>query len=342
MQPRYTHTRPSIGPSFFAVILNHRPIVTRHVPEIHQQNLVLLLTLLLFLTVNVHPCATGRPTTAPLTYDPSDGLLTFSGASLLPSEAPDSPHATTPNTRYARHARTRRRPTARMQFPMPMPCTPAPSTLADMQSLLDVYFRSTSGTHVRSRARPALIDTYPPPSPSPSAGTGRDKPLPKRPPPPPDRDSVFAWSWLGRMAPDDPREPWNVDARANTDANGNADGFECAYWPSVADSGYESETGCDDGDSFLLYAARARGSERAVVAVFACTGTSTPLAAATLAHLALYVCRRRREHWLSAAAGIAGREHVYEARSTRLERRLRFMDLRRGGAYHHAAPVARL
>ncbi len=70
-----------------------------------------------------------------------------------------------------------------------------------------------------------------------------------RPPPPPDRDSVFAWSWLGRMAPEDPREPWNVDAGANSDANANTDGLGGAYWPS-GDSGYESETGCDDGDSF--------------------------------------------------------------------------------------------
>lgn len=70
-----------------------------------------------------------------------------------------------------------------------------------------------------------------------------------RPPPPPDRDSVFAWSWLGRMAPDDPREPW--------DASENDGG--CVYWPSVADSGYIS-AGCDgaacdgddDGDSFYF------------------------------------------------------------------------------------------
>ena len=77
-----------------------------------------------------------------------------------------------------------------------------------------------------------------------------------RPPPPPDRDSVFAWSWLERMAPDDPREPWNVGAGAKTDANGNADAFGCASRsrPSMAaDSGYESEImWCDDddGDSF--------------------------------------------------------------------------------------------
>ena len=63
------------------------------------------------------------------------------------------------------------------------------------------------------------------------------------------------------MAPDDPREPWNVEAGANTDANGNADGFGCASSRSrsrsrpslAADSGYESEImWCDDddGDSF--------------------------------------------------------------------------------------------
>lgn len=48
------------------------------------------------------------------------------------------------------------------------------------------------------------------------------------------------------MTPEDPREPWNTGARAD------ADGFECEEsWPSVADSGYESVTGCDDdGDSF--------------------------------------------------------------------------------------------
>ena len=54
------------------------------------------------------------------------------------------------------------------------------------------------------------------------------------------------------MTPEDPREPWNVGAHANTDANGNADGFGCSSRPSMADSGYESEFGCDDddGDSF--------------------------------------------------------------------------------------------
>ena len=187
-------------------------------------------------------------------YDPSDGLLTFSGASLLPSEPPTPPTPTTPTPDTPRAH-------AHMRLPMPMPCTPASSTLADMQSLLDMYFRTTT----TSGAAPAparasstfdfdgLICVVPasdyPSSPAPSTGTGRDKPLPARPPPPPDRDSVFAWSWLGRMAPEDPREPWNVaGARA---ANASADGFGCESWPSVADSGYESVTGCDDdGDSF--------------------------------------------------------------------------------------------
>ncbi|KAH8981272.1 hypothetical protein EDB86DRAFT_3087201 [Lactarius hatsudake] len=425
MQPRYTHTRRSnrpkasstppalsintgltspatcprsisrtsscSSPSFYSSLSTSTPVPQDHEQQHRWSELVPPQTALTFVAM----------------YDPSDGLLTFSGASLLPSEPPTPPTPTTPTLDMLDTLDTPDTPKAhaRMEIPMPMPCTPAPSTLADMQSLLDVYFRSTSGTTSAPAparasstfdglvcvASPDPTPEYPPPSPSPSASTGRDKPLPKRPPPPPDRDSVFAWSWLGRMAPDDPREPWNVDARANTDANGNADGFGCAYWPSTADSGYESETGCDDGDSFyytppeledpnecsafsvtttstseyidvpgrdcdsiwsanvLAYAYPASATattstcpRAAVVAVFARTGTSTPLAAATLAHLARYVCRRRREHRLSAAAGIAGREHVYEARSTRLERRLGFMDLRRGGTYHHAASVARL
>lgn len=192
-------------------------------------------------------------------FDPSDGLLTFSGASLLPSEPPTPPTPTTPMLD------TPDTPKARARMHVPMPCTPAPSTLADMQSLLDVYFRSTSGAtsaHAPARASSTFdglicvashdpAPDYPSPaSPSASAstGTGRDKPLPLRPPPPPDRDSVFAWSWLGRMAPEDPREPWNVGAHANTDANANTGEYGCAYWPSGADSGYESESGCDDGD----------------------------------------------------------------------------------------------
>lgn len=174
-------------------------------------------------------------------YDPAEGLLTFSGASLLPSEppTPPTPALDTPDT-----------PTT---FG-PMPRTPAPSTLADMQSLLDAYFRSTStpGNHAlparASSTFDGLLCIAPEPG-STEAGCWREKPLPMRPPPPPDRDSVFAWSWLGRMAQDDPREPW--------DARGDDGG--CVYWPSVADSGYSS-TGCDDtacdggddGDSFYF------------------------------------------------------------------------------------------
>ncbi|KAN0136246.1 hypothetical protein V8E53_006106 [Lactarius tabidus] len=202
-------------------------------------------------------------------FDPSDGLLTFSGASLLPSEPPTPPTPTTPmlDTPDTPKARPRMQTPRPAHIHLPMPCTPAPSTLADMQSLLDVYFRSTACTNA-SAPQPArasstfdglfcVVPPSPAPdyssSPPPSAGTGRDKPLPMRPPPPPDRDSVFAWSWLGRMEPDDPREPWNVCAGANTDANANADGFRCSTQPSMAaDSGYESEMGCDDddGDSF--------------------------------------------------------------------------------------------
>ncbi|KAI0246343.1 hypothetical protein BJV78DRAFT_1286499 [Lactifluus subvellereus] len=177
-------------------------------------------------------------------FDPAEGLLTFSGASLLPSEppTPHTPGLDTPDTPDT--------PTT----DAPMPCTPAPSTLADMQSLLDAYFRSTGTTvnaAVPARASSTfdgLVCVTPEPG-NAAAGCGREKPLPMRPPPPPDRDSVFAWSWLGRMAPDDPREPWN----ASGDGNG------CAYWPSVADSGFVS-TGCDgaacndgdDGDSFYF------------------------------------------------------------------------------------------
>jgi hypothetical protein len=56
--------------------------------------------------------------------------------------------------------------------------------------------------------------------------------------PPLDRDSVFAWLWLGHMAPDDlhkPRVPWNAKGNRNA----------CVYWPSVADSGFTS-AGCDE------------------------------------------------------------------------------------------------
>jgi hypothetical protein len=179
-------------------------------------------------------------------YDPAEGLLTFSGASLLPSEPP------TPPTPHTLELDTPETPTTHA----PMPCTPAPSTLGDMQSLLDAYFRSAGTTvnaGVPSRASSTfdglLCATPELGTAAAGCGCGREKPLPVRPPPPPDRDSVFAWSWLGRMAPDDPREPWN--------ANGNGNG--CVYWPSVADSGFAS-AGCDkatcndsdDGDSFYF------------------------------------------------------------------------------------------
>jgi hypothetical protein len=177
-------------------------------------------------------------------YDPAEGLLTFSGASLLPSEpsTPPTPHTPTLDT-----------PDTPTTF-VPMPRTPAPSTLADMQSLLDAYFRSagTTGNHALPARASSTFDgllCVAPESESTKSGSWREKPLPVRPPPPPDRDSVFAWSWLGRMAQDDPREP--LDAR-------EAD-RGCVYWPSVGDSGYSSagcdEAACDsddDGDSFYF------------------------------------------------------------------------------------------
>ncbi|KAI0275648.1 hypothetical protein BGY98DRAFT_1098701 [Russula aff. rugulosa BPL654] len=197
-------------------------------------------------------------------YDPADGLLTFSGASLLPSEPP------TPPTLHMPSSSLDAPDTPTTTAFSPMPCTPAPSTLADMQSLLDAYFRSAAATvacnnHVMPARASSTFDglrcgSIPPnESGSTKAGTGaaggREKPLPVRPPPPPDRDSVFAWSWLGRMAPDDPGEPW--DASENDCHDGGCGG--CADWPSGADSGYVSE-GCDgaacdgggDGDSFYF------------------------------------------------------------------------------------------
>lgn len=192
-------------------------------------------------------------------YDSKDGLLTFSGAELLPSEPPTPPTPHTPSSALD----TPDTPTTTAFSAMP--CTPAPSTLADMQSLLDTYFRPAAPTaagnnNVVSARASSTFDGLRcgciPPNESgstkagagPGVGAGREKPLPMRPPPPPDRDSVFGWSWLGRMAPDDPREHW--DASGN-DCGGGSDG--CVYWPSVADSGYVSE-GCDgdDGDSFYF------------------------------------------------------------------------------------------
>jgi hypothetical protein len=233
-----TRSSSCSSPSFYSSLSTPIPVSHDHQQQHRWSELVPPQTALTFVAM----------------YDPSDGLLTFSGASLLPEERPTPPTPTTPTPDTPKAH-------AHMRVPMPMPCTPAPSTLADMQSLLDVYFRSTN----TSGAPPAparasstfdfdgLICVVPAPdypsSPAPSTGTGRDKPLPARPPPPPDRDSVFAWSWLGRMAPEDPREPWNVVGAG--DANANTDGFGCESWPSVADSGYESVTGCDDdGDSF--------------------------------------------------------------------------------------------
>ena len=197
-------------------------------------------------------------------YDPADGLLTFSGASLLPSEPPTPPTLHTPSLPDAPDT------PATTAF-SPMPCTPAPSTLADMQSLLDAYFRSAATTaagnnHVMPARASSTFDglrcgsILPNSSGSTKAGTGagvgggREKPLPVRPPPPPDRDSVFAWSWLGHVS-DDPREPW--DASGNDGHDGGCG--ECADWPSGGDSGYVSEAcdeaACDvgdDGDSFYF------------------------------------------------------------------------------------------
>ena len=179
-------------------------------------------------------------------YDPAEGLLTFSGASLLPSEPPTPPTPDTPDTPGLDTPDT---PTAFV----PMPRTPAPSTLAGMQSLLDAYFRSagTTGNHALPARASSTFDGLlyvAPESGSSKTGCWREKPLPMRPPSPPDRDSVFAWSRLGRMAQDDPREPW--------DARGNDRG--CMYCPSAPDSGYSSASSddvawdSDDGDSFYF------------------------------------------------------------------------------------------
>jgi hypothetical protein len=79
-----------------------------------------------------------------------------------------------------------------------MPRTPAPSTLADMQSLLDAYFRSTGTTGnyaIPARVSPTFdgLLCISPESRSSKAGCWRENPLPVRPPSPPDQDSVFAW-----------------------------------------------------------------------------------------------------------------------------------------------------
>jgi hypothetical protein len=186
-------------------------------------------------------------------YNPAEGLLTFSGASLLPSKPPTPPTPHTPSSALD----TPDMPTTTAFGPMPR--MPTPSTLADMQSLLDTYFRSASTATGNNNAIPArtssTFDSHrcgcilPNESGSTKmrAGVGvradREKPLPVRPPPLPDRDGVFVWLWLGHMASDDPRE--------HCDASGNDCGGDgCPYWPSVVDSGYVSE-GCD-GDSFYF------------------------------------------------------------------------------------------
>jgi len=65
-----------------------------------------------------------------------------------------------------------------------MPHTPA---LADMRSLLDAYFRSAGTTESGSSEADCWLE----------------KPLPMHPPSLPDWDSVFTWSWLRRVAPDE-------------------------------------------------------------------------------------------------------------------------------------------
>ncbi|KAH9023036.1 hypothetical protein EDB83DRAFT_2320215 [Lactarius deliciosus] len=232
MQPRYTHTRPS----------NRPKASSDHQQQHRWSELVPPQTALTFVAM----------------YDPSDGLLTFSGASLLPSEPPTPPTPTTPTLDMLDTLDTPDTPKAhaRMQIPMPMPCTPAPSTLADMQSLLDVYFRSTSGT--TSAAAPARASSTfdgliyithlrlrrPAPAPgaiSPSLSARRRLPT---------ATACSRGRGSGAWPPMTRASPGTSTRAPIRTANGNADGFGCAYWPSTADSGYESETGCDDGDSF--------------------------------------------------------------------------------------------
>ncbi|KAI9442795.1 hypothetical protein BJY52DRAFT_459705 [Lactarius psammicola] len=259
----YTSGQPAQG--FFdstSVNHKHRPNVTRNVPEIHHQKLVLFLTLLLFLFANAHPCAT-RPATASLvrTRPAPDGAHLRRDVRPLrrpphilrcvpaPLGAPDSAHADDANARYARYAGHAGHAEGPRADANAHAGTPTRADAVGTASAAVPARASSTFDGLICVGSPDLVPDYPPPTPC-STGTGRDKPLPMRPPPPPDRDSVFAWSWLGRMAPDDPREPWNVDGRANTDANANTGGLGCAYSPS-ADSGYETETGCDDdGDSF--------------------------------------------------------------------------------------------
>ncbi|KAI0306938.1 hypothetical protein B0F90DRAFT_1683661, partial [Multifurca ochricompacta] len=161
-------------------------------------------------------------------YDPSDGLLTFSGASLLPSEPP------TPQTPLMSLTPTMLNMPDTPTTHAPMPYTPVPSTLTDMQSLFDAYFCSTDNRngsafiitllHQLARRPCSTVSCVSLPCLFPrwrqnlhpnwwlflrqSQCMWMREATPRTPPPPPDRDSVFAWSWLGRMAPEDPREPW--------------------------------------------------------------------------------------------------------------------------------------
>src|SRR5260370_7543035 len=73
-------------------------------------------------------------------YDPADGLLTFSGAELLPSEPPTPPTPHTPSS----SPDTPDTPTTTAFSPMPS--TPAPRTLAAMQTPLHASFRPPSTT----------------------------------------------------------------------------------------------------------------------------------------------------------------------------------------------------
>ncbi|KAH9983437.1 hypothetical protein BJV74DRAFT_620127 [Russula compacta] len=246
MLPRRAHTHPGNRPKTTSTPLTIRTGLTSYASESSDSGSSR--TAVPHSTQRQHRWSELVPPQTALTfvamYDPSDELITFSGASLLPSEPP------TPPTPYSPVFDAPDTPITCG----PMPCTPAPSTLADMQSLLDAYFRSAAptGNNIPPARASSTFDgllCVPPESGSTKTGCWREKPLPMRPPPPPDRDSVFAWSWLGRMTPDDPREPW--------DATGNEGG--CVYWPSVADSGYIS-AGCDgaacdgddDGDSFYF------------------------------------------------------------------------------------------
>ncbi|KAI0259064.1 hypothetical protein BC834DRAFT_1019874 [Gloeopeniophorella convolvens] len=198
-------------------------------------------------------------------YDPAEGLLTFSGASLLPPETP----ATSPDTPDT--------PTARRRRPFSAPRTPAPSTLADMQSLLDAYFRAggpaCSGGPARASSTfdglapcGAAADTA-------SVGCAREKPLPPRPPPPPDRDSVFAWSWLGRMAPEDPRAPWSMDMLPqDADADASSE-HACACW--AAPRADDSACCASDADDDSFYYTPPELEDPNECSAFSVTTTST-------------------------------------------------------------------